>query len=86
MEAFGISSGVAGLISLGITVCQGLLDYSGSWKDAKSHVKQMYTSVLALTKTLRLLESAVQHKAFDPDVVIRVEDCIKAVEKGLQSL
>lgn len=86
MEALGVSSGVAGLISLGITVCQGLLDYYDSWKDAESHVERMYTSIQALTKTLRLLESAVQHKAFDPDVVIRVEDCIKSVEKGLQSL
>ena len=86
MEALGISSGAAGLIFLGITVCQGLLDYYDSWKNAESHTAQMYTSIQALTKTLRLLESAIQHEAFDPDVVTRVEDCIRSVEKGVQSL
>lgn len=86
MAALGISSGVAGLISLGMTVCQGLLDYYDSWRDARNHVEKMYNSIQALSKTLKLLESAILNQAFDPDVVRRVEDCIRSVEKGLQSL
>ena len=86
MEGLAVSSGVAGLLSLGITICQGLLDYYGSWKDAPSNVSQMNASIEALTKTLLLLTSAIQHKFYDPDVVERVEDCIKSVEEGFQSL
>ena len=86
MEALSISSGVAGLISLGITACQGLLDYYDSWKNAESNVTSMYTSIQALTKTLKLLELAVQHQTFHPDIVIRVEDCIKSAHNGIQSL
>ena len=86
MDALGISSGVAGLISLGITVCQGLLDYYDSWKNAESNVTRMYASIQALTLTLKLLQPAVQHQTFHPDIVTRVEDCIKSAQNGLQSL
>ncbi len=86
MEGLGLSTGAAGLISLGITICQGLLDYYDSWKNAESHVSQMYLSIETLTKTLQLLERATQHEYFDPDIVSRVEESIKCLEKGLRSL
>lgn len=86
MEALGIASGVAGIISLGITVCQGLLDYYDSWKDAQASVAQMYASIEALTKTLRLLETALKHEHFLRDIVARLEECIRSVENGFQSL
>ena len=86
MDSLSISSGAAGLISLGITVCQGLLDYYDSWKNAESNVVRMYTSIRALTETLGLLESALQHQAFDPDILIRVEECIKSAQDGIRSL
>lgn len=86
MEALGLSSGAAGLISLGITVCQGLLDYYHSWKDAEDQVARMYASIESLTKTFRLLDSAIEPKVFSRDNVQRVEECIRSAEKGLQSL
>lgn len=45
MEPLGLSSGAAGLISLGISVCQGLLDYYRSWKYAEDQVAYMYESI-----------------------------------------
>lgn len=69
MEALGLSSGAAGLISLGLTVSQGVLDYYHSWKDAEDRVTQMYASIEALTKTFRLLESAIEPKVFSLDNV-----------------
>ena len=86
MDALGVSSGAAGLISLGIKVCQGLLDYYNSWKDAESRVLEMYASMEALTKTLVLLQGALRHELFDRNAVTRVEECIQSLSKGLQSL
>lgn len=86
MEALGLSSGAAGLISLGLTVCQGLLDYYHSWKNAEIQVEQMYASIEALTETFKLLALAIEPKVFSRNSVQRVEENIKSAEKGLQSL
>lgn len=86
MEALGLSSGAAGLISLGITVCQGLLDYYHSWKDAEDQVAHMYVSIESLTETFRLLESAIEPELFSRGSVQRVEESIRSAERGLQSL
>lgn len=86
MEALGLSSGAAGLISLGLTVCQGLLDYYHSWKDAEDRVTQMYASIEALSETFRLLESAIEPEVFSRRSVQRVEESIRSAERGLQSL
>ena len=86
MEALGLSSAAAGLISLGLTVCQGLLDYYHSYKDAENQVAQMYASIEALTETFRLLESAIEPKVFSPGSVQKIEQSISSAERGLQSL
>ena len=86
MDALSVSAGAAGFISLGITVCQGLLDYYYSWKDAEDQVAQMYASIEALTETFRLLESAMQSKVFNYATVQKVEESIRSAERGLQSL
>lgn len=86
MEPLGLSSGAAGLISLGISVCQGLLHYYRSWKDAEDQVAHMYKSIEALTETFRLLESALGPKVFTPAGVQKVEKSIRSAENGLQSL
>ena len=65
MEPLGLSSGAAGFISLGISVCQGLLDCYRSWKDADDQVAHMYGSIEALTETFSLLLHAV-NKALLP--------------------
>ena len=86
MDALSVSAGAAGFISLGITVCQGLLDYYHSWKDAEDQVAQMYASIEALTETFRLLQSAIQSKVFNHATVQKVEESITSAERGLQSL
>ena len=86
MDALSVSAGAAGFISLGITVCQGLLDYYHSWKDAEDQVAQMYASIEALTETFRLLESAIQSKVLNHATVQKVEESIRSAEKGLHSL
>lgn len=86
MEHFGLSAGAAGLISLGICVCQGLLDYYRSWKGAEDQVAHMYESIEALTETFSLLKSALGSKLFTPAGVRKVETSIRSAERGLQRL
>ena len=86
MESLGLSSGAAGLISLGITVCHGLLDYYRSWKDAEDRVAHMYASIEASTETFRLLESAIQSHSINSDSAQRVEESVRSAETALNSL
>lgn len=85
-EALAVASSVAGILSLGIQVSQGLLSYYGSWKDAESDVKGMYNSVAALLGTFELLKGSIENKKFDAAMVADVEKNIKACEDGVHNL
>ena len=86
VEALGVAASAAGLISLGITLCQGILNYYGSWKDAESDVQRMYTSTESLTKTFILLKLSIDNKKFNRDIVTRVNECIDDCEDGINDL
>lgn len=86
MEAIGAASGAAGLLSLGITVCQSLLDYYQSWKDAEDNVAKTYTSIEELSKTLRLLVIAVEYKEFNGEIVGQIRDSIESTGQSLRNL
>ena len=86
MESLALSSGAAGLISLGISVCQGILTYYHSWKDAEDQVAHMYASIEALTETFKLLQSAIKSETLRHDSVQKAEESIRSAERGLESL
>ena len=86
MAEIGVTSGIAGLLSLGITVCQSLLDYYHSWKDAEENVANTYGSIEELSKTLRLLEKAVGYEEFNGDIVDQVRVSVRSAEKSIHSL
>jgi hypothetical protein len=81
-----VASGAAGLISLGIALCRGILKYYGSWKDAGSDVCRMYASTEALIKTFILLKLSIENKKFGQDVVARVNESIDSCESGIEDL
>ena len=86
MDPLSITSGSVGIISLGLTVCHGLLEYYNSWKDAKGDVASMYLAIQGLTKTLMLVKGAIECKEFDRNIVSQVEETINSVEAGVLSL
>ena len=86
METIGAASTLAGLLSLGITVSQSLLDYYQSWKNAEQNVATTYVSIEELTKTFRLLITAVEYKEFNSELVDQVRDSIRSAEGNIQSL
>lgn len=85
-EALGIASGVAGLISLGITLCEGVITYYTSYKDRNDSVARMYASVEMLNKTFALLNSAMNNKSLNLSIVAHVEEIVDSCSDGLKSL
>ena len=86
MEGFAVASSAAGLVSLSIEVCKGLLTYYQTWRAAEDDVAGMYTSVETLTKTLILLDTVIKNKKLDRHIVENVENSIAATETGIASL
>lgn len=86
MEAFGAASASAGLISLGITACQGLLVYYRSWKDADETVNNMYGSIEALTRTFMVLERSISSPTLNKDAIQRVNESTESCKHGISAL
>ena len=86
MATLGVASGTAGLVSLGLTVCQSLLDYYHSWKNAEDNIAKTYASIEELSKILKLLAIAVEYKVFNGEIVDQVRDSIRSAEESIHSL
>ena len=86
MEGFAAAANAAGVLNLGLVVCQELLSYYSSWRGAADDVNRMYASIEALAKTLLCLKRTYQKEHLDVEVVERVKECIKACESGMSSL
>ncbi|KAF7505418.1 hypothetical protein GJ744_000964 [Endocarpon pusillum] len=85
-DPYSIVAGAAGIVSLGLTVCSGLLEYYGSWRDSPSDVVTMCESLEALTKTFQLLDEKVRHPLLDRASVDRVTESIISCAAGVQKL
>lgn len=86
MEAFGAASTAAGLISLGITCCQGLLVYYRSWKDADETINDMYGSIEALAGTFMVLERSISSSTLSKDATQRVNESTESCKQGISAL
>lgn len=86
MDPLSIAAGTAGLLSMGIAVCNGLLEYYDSWKDAEGDLKRMYNSIEALTKTIKILQVSIGHKEFNRNVVEQVQESIESTRHGILRL
>lgn len=86
METFGAASAAAGLISLGISVCQGLLKYYDSWKNADETMSSMYESIEALKKTFMVLEQSICRSKLNKEAVLAVTESVKSCEKSISAL
>jgi hypothetical protein len=50
-----------GVISLGLSVCQGIISYCGSWKDHDYEIRSLSNKACGLKDTLGLLQKLVRH-------------------------
>lgn len=61
MAEIGIAASVAGLVSLGLQVCQGLTVYYKAYSKAEDDVKCLYFEVKSLTRSLSSFEESIQN-------------------------
>ena len=67
-------------------MCQSLLDYYHSWRDAEDNIAKTYVSIEELSKTFRLLATAVEYKEFNSEIVDQVRESIGSAEGSIHSL
>ena len=85
-DPLSVTASAAGLISLGLTVCSGILEYYSAWKDQPSDVSAMCESLIALNKTFELLDEKIRHPLLDRKSVDRVNESIISGAAAIQGL
>lgn len=94
-DPFSVISGAAGVVSLGLTTCQGLVAYYGPFKSFSTETESFVTSAKGLSATLELLKSRINRlqSPVNPYVVDelqlvsdRINDCETALQHLSQTL
>ncbi|KAL7924052.1 hypothetical protein ACQKWADRAFT_319904 [Trichoderma austrokoningii] len=85
-EALGVASGVVGIISFGISICQGILTYYNAFRDSQEDIDQMCISMENAAKTLLAIDLTVRHGSFDGNTIAVVESSIDLCTQGLHTL
>lgn len=90
-DPFSVAAGAAGVISLGLTLCQGLITYYGPFSARDSETKNLVRTVSGLKSTIEALASKAStlhdpqtaHLTAEVQIVMtHISDC----EAGLQEL
>lgn len=76
---------ILGVISLGITVAQGLINYYNSWKDAPSDVATTIKSLDNLVKILAHIKASRELRGKSSSTA-QLDESIKQCESGIQKL
>ena len=85
-DPLSVAGSAVGIISMSLTVCQGLIQYYVSWKDYSQHVDRLVKSLQIFLHTLELLNQAIRGFPFEADTVAHVERSISSCQHGVDSL
>jgi ankyrin repeat domain-containing protein 50 len=85
-EPLSVTGSAVGIVSFGLTVCQGLLQYYASWKDCENDVATTCGSLEGLIRALQLLETSIKGHGFKPEIVATIEESIKSCEGAVSCL
>lgn len=86
MDPLSITAGMAGILSFGITICQGLIGYYGWWKDCPDEIAALCQYLERVSGTMRSLRLCIDKHGFPADLVEQVALSIKACESDLERL
>ena len=81
-----VASGLAGLTSLGLTVCNGIIAYYSSFQSADSDVRRTVESARGLEELLTLLGSRLNQPSLRRDVAERAEKEISNCHDNFRAL
>ncbi|KAH8684015.1 hypothetical protein BGZ61DRAFT_357289 [Ilyonectria robusta] len=85
MDAFSITTGAAGLASLGITLCDGLISYCRSYQSRGDDLLQLSQEAESLQKFLRLLEERQPGPTATPETLrSTLQDSLDACKLCMQ--
>lgn len=88
-DPFSISVGALSIVSFGIQISQGLIDFYKAAKEKSKDVQTTLSSLQSLSSTLEGLDSSLKQHRFAPeqlDLVRNVESCIEACEEAIEDL
>lgn len=87
MAEVAAASGAAGLISLGLQVCTGLVKYFSAYKDYHKDTEAVVRRIRSLSNLLEYLASILQSPAFDASHAAQmVEDEVLSCGDGIIEL
>ncbi|CAD6445238.1 4a4361a0-46ea-4436-a941-eb14bdffe16c [Sclerotinia trifoliorum] len=86
MEAIGAISNIAGVLSAGIQVCEGLVNYYNAWKGSKKENADMIKSIENLSTNFVLLKVTLQSPTFDKVMAKTVESKVLDCEDSITEL
>lgn len=77
-------SAITGILSFGLQICNGLVEYYSSYRDSDDAVHSMLDAASELTKTLALISSRLADIGEIPeDTRSKVEECVFACHRSL---
>jgi len=74
-----------GVVSLGIQVCEGLLEYYRDWKGYEDDIRETKSEIANLSKTFALLDDKLQPSP-QTALATRAQECLVACQDGIQQL
>ncbi|KOC18145.1 hypothetical protein AFLA70_156g002152 [Aspergillus flavus AF70] len=87
-DPFSITTGAFGVISLGITVCGGIIKYCSAVEGADEEVSRIAQKAERMQKTMRLLRKLLQDSVslIERDYVDHCEQMVGIIEAGIDNL
>lgn len=86
-DPFSVLTGAAGILSLGITVCQGLVSYYQSWHAWEDDVQSAVQDVEEISKFLSLLHTRIgKLSPHEVDIVLQAKAVTTRARAAVQKL
>jgi len=85
-DPFSVAGSAVGVISLGISVCQGLLQYYASWGDDGDDIAATMRLLEGLMTSFQSLKLVVESPDFKPELVGQLKEKIMNCEDGVERL
>ncbi|EXJ72628.1 uncharacterized protein A1O5_03774 [Cladophialophora psammophila CBS 110553] len=86
MAEVGVAASLAGLVSLGLQVCTGLVNYYNAYREAENDVECLCDETNHLTQTLRLFQRSINDSRIDTDQEIQVAALIESCSGRIAEL
>ena len=86
MAELGVLSGIAGLLSLGITVSKGILAYYNAFRGSQSDINHMCESLEAVCKTLVVISRLIARTQVNGAILDVVKSSVTSCHEGICAL